>query len=302
MAETNLEQIQGFLNVTPDEEIFNGISELLEGQDVPGFDEFAVLLSLPDEQFEVLSELMLVELEKALMNPQDRLLLQEAMRKDGKTGMDFINMQQTLMEEIENKVGDKISPLKLDFLKRMMTMITNVFSQIDGMAGEIVSIPIELSKHAIAPTYANEGDGAMDIYALEDYTINPGETKLIKTGIKVAIPRGYALLIQPRSGQSLKTKLRVANTPGLIDSGYRNEIGIILENIESPITDIEYEFNEDGKVIIDSILHGKSYTIEKGQRVAQMRLVHIPTVNWTPVNNILEIEGDRGGGFGSSGK
>ena len=52
----------------------------------------------------------------------------------------------------------------------------------------------------------------------EDYTINPGETKLIKTGIKVAIPRGYALLIQPRSGQSLKTKLRVANTPGLIDS------------------------------------------------------------------------------------
>lgn len=302
MAETNIEQIQDFLNVTPNEEIFNGITELLEGQDVPGFDEFAVLLSLPDEQFEVLSELMLVEFEKALMNPQDRLLLQEAMRKDGKTGMDFINMQQSLMEEIENKVGDKISPLKLNFLKRMMTMITNVFSQIDGMAGEIVSIPIELSEHAVAPTYANEGDGAMDIYALEDYTINPGETKLIKTGIKVAIPRGYALLIQPRSGQSLKTKLRVANTPGLIDSGYRNEIGIILENIESPIADIEYNFDENGKIIIDSILHGKPYTIEKGQRVAQMRLVHIPTVNWTPVNNILEIEGDRGGGFGSSGK
>lgn len=218
MADKNIGQMQDFLNVNPDEEIFNEISELLEGQDILGLDEFAVLLALPDEQFEALSELVLTELEKAFMNPQDRLLLQNAMRKDGKTGLDFINIQQSLIEEIENKIKDKVSPIKLDFLKRTMTMITNVFSQIDGMAGEIVSIPIELSEGATAPTYANEGDGAMDIYALEDYTINPGETKLIKTGIKVAIPRGYALLIQPRSGQSLKTKLRVANTPGLIDS------------------------------------------------------------------------------------
>lgn len=302
MADTNIEQRQDFLNVSPDEEIFNEISELLEGQDIPGLDEFAVLLALPDEQFEVLSELVLIELEKALMNPQDRLLLQNAMRKDGKTGLDFINVQQSLIEEIENKIKDKVSPIKLDFLKRTMTMITNVFSQIDGMAGEIVSIPIELSEGATAPTYANEGDGAMDIYALEDYTINPGETKLIKTGIKVAIPRGYALLIQPRSGQSLKTKLRVANSPGLIDSLYRGEVGVIMENIESPITDIEYKFDENGKIIINSILHGKPYVVEKGQRIAQMRLVHVPVVNWTPVNNILEIEGNRGGGFGSSGK
>lgn len=302
MADKNIEQMQDFLTINPDEEIFNEISELLERQNIPGFDEFAILLALPDEQFEVLSELVLTELEKAFMNPQDRLLLQKAMRQDGKTGLDFINIQQSLIDEIEDKIKDKVSPIKLDFLKRTMTMITNVFSQIDGMAGEIVSIPIELSEGAIAPTYANESDGAMDIYALEDYTINPGETKLIKTGIKVAIPRGYALLIQPRSGQSLKTKLRVANTPGLIDSGYRDEIGIIMENIESPIADIEYTFNKNGNIVINSILHGKPYVVEKGQRIAQMRLVHVPAVNWTPVNNILEIEGNRGGGFGSSGK
>ena len=197
MTDTNMEQMQDFSNVNPDEEVFNEISELLEGQDISGLDEFAVLLALPDEQFEVLSELVLIELEKALMNPQDRLLLQKAMRQDGKTGLDFINVQQSLIEEIENKVKDKISPIKLDFLKRTMTMITNVFSQIDGMAGEIVSIPIELSEGATAPTYANEGDGAMDIYALEDYTINPGETKLIKTGIKVLVASLVILHLLP---------------------------------------------------------------------------------------------------------
>ena len=84
--------------------------------------------------------------------------------------------------------------------------------------------------------------------------------------------------------------------------GYRDEIGIIIENIESPIADIEYKFNKGGDIIINSILHGKPYVVEKGQRIAQMRLVHVPVVNWTPVNNILEIEGNSGGGFGSSGK
>ena len=89
--------------------------------------------------------------------------------------------------------------------------------------------------------------------------------------------------------------------------GYRDEIGVIIENIEQPIQDINYHFyggdsTTKPQIIIDSILHGKSYTLEKGQRIAQMRLVHVPAVNWTPVNNILEIEGNRGGGFGSSGK
>ena len=97
MADTNMGQMQDFLNVSPDEEIFHEISELLEGQDMLGLDEFAVLLALPDEQFEVLSELVLIELEKALMNPQDRLLLQNAMRKDSKTGLDFINVQHSLI-------------------------------------------------------------------------------------------------------------------------------------------------------------------------------------------------------------
>ena len=66
------------------------------------------------------------------------------------------------------------------------------------------------------PEYAHIDDSGMDLYALEDYTIHPGETKLIPTGLKFAIPNGYELQIRPKSGRCLKTKLRVANTPATI--------------------------------------------------------------------------------------
>ena len=141
----------------------------------------------------------------------------------------------------------------------------------------------------------------MDVYALEDITVNPGETVLVKTGLKVAIPVGYELQVRPKSGRALKTKLRVANTPGTIDSGYRDEIGVIIENIEHPIQDIEYEFDEHGTPIIKSILHGKSYTINKGDKFAQLVLNEVPHVAFYKVDNINEIKGDRGGGFGSTG-
>ena len=151
------------------------------------------------------------------------------------------------------------------------------------------------------PAYAHKTDAGLDIYAKEEITINPGETKIIGTGIKMAIPEGYAILIQPRSGQSVKTKLRIANTPGLIDSGYRDEIGVIIENIESPFKDIEYDFDDNGEIHIKSILHGQSYTIAEGQRFAQMRLVQVPKAEFIKVESVGEIGEDRGGGFGSTG-
>ena len=135
----------------------------------------------------------------------------------------------------------------------------------------------------------------------EDINISPGETILIKTGLKVAIPVGYELQVRPKSGISLKTKLRVANTPGTIDSGYRDEIGIIIENIEQPIQDISYHFGTNNEIVIDSILHGKTYSIEKGQKIAQLVLNKISKANFILVDTVNEIEGDRGGGFGSTG-
>lgn len=271
--------------------LMDQILDVLEGTNI-GVDELAAFISLPDEQFDILSGLILEELQKSMHRPSDRILLQEAMREKGYTVEQIANMHDDLMAEIDAHLINAMPQNRIDFIKQVMTIITNMFSEAEGTAKAIINIPIEVMEHGIMPTYAHDGDAAMDIYATEDVTIAPGETALIKTGIKVAIPRGYALLIQPRSGQSLKTKLRVANTPGLIDSGYRDEIGIIIDNIDQTKINVDNKGN----------LYARSFAIEKGQRIAQMRLVEVPTINWLPVENILEIEGDRGGGFGSSGK
>ena len=123
---------------------------------------------------------------------------------------------------------------------------------------------------------------------------------MIPIGIKVDIPIGYGLLIQPRSGLSRKSKIRIPNTPGLIDSDYHEEIGVIIENIDPPVKDIQLELGDNGE-IIDGTLHGSSFTIGKGERFAQMRLVEIPLVNWLPVSSLGSFKDDHGKGFGGTG-
>ena len=81
---------------------------------------------------------------------------------------------------------------------------------------------------AVIPTYANDGDAGMDLYAAEEVIIEPGRAALVPVGIKLAIPYGYEVQIRPRSGISLKTPLRVPNAPGTIDSGYRDEVNVII--------------------------------------------------------------------------
>ena len=83
---------------------------------------------------------------------------------------------------------------------------------------------------AIIPVYAKEGDAGMDVCAAIGADIYPGQTIIIPTGLKLAIPTGYEIQVRPRSGLSYKTFLRIANSPGTIDSGYRDELGIIISN------------------------------------------------------------------------
>ena len=98
---------------------------------------------------------------------------------------------------------------------------------------------------------------------------------------------------------SRKTKLRIANTPGLIDSDYHEEIGVIVENIDPPLKD--YSVDYDGATLLQGPLYGSSFTIGKGERFAQMRLVEVPLINWLPVSSLGEFENDHGKGFGSTG-
>lgn len=266
-----------------------------------GFASIAALLSLSDESFDIISETFILELEKQLNDSNIRLDLINNLKQKGITIEQVEDSLDKILEAIDEELSH-IPQSRRDFLKRIITLGYNAIIESSGSVKKIISIPIELcNENAKIPTYANDTDAGLDIYALEDITINPGETVLVKTGLKVAIPIGYELQVRPKSGRSLKTKLRVANTPGTIDSGYRDEIGVILENIEHPIQDIDYEFDEKGNIIIKSILHGKSYFIAKGEKFAQLVLNEVPHVSFYEVDNIGEIEGDRGGGFGSTG-
>lgn len=261
----------------------------------------AGILSLPDDLFEVISEAFISEYEKQLMDSNNRMLLAMSLEKEGVTSENYTELFNMVFESIDNELKD-LPQNRKDFLKRIFIVSGNAISNSTNNALKNIIIPIELChKDAKIPTYANMTDAGVDIYALEDIQILPGETKLIKTGLKVAVPAGYELQVRPKSGVSLRTKLRVANTPGTIDSGYRDEIGVIIENVESPIQDISYHFDDDGKPIIDSILHGRVFMITKGEKFAQLVLNEVPHIIFHQVDNIGKIEGDRGGGFGSTG-
>ncbi len=150
---------------------------------------------------------------------------------------------------------------------------------------------------AVIPKYANNGDAGMDIYAAEDVTVEPGKSVLVPTGLKMAIPYGYEVQIRPRSGISYKTPLRVPNSPGTIDCGYRDEVNVIIYNASlredaSP----ESPFTLDDK----GCKHG-TYIIRKGDRVAQMVFAKVEYCEPVIVESVAGIGENRGGGFGSTG-
>ena len=146
---------------------------------------------------------------------------------------------------------------------------------------KMITIPVEIChKNARIPTYAHDDDAGFDFYLPDDLEIEPHQTVIAKVGLKMAVPVGYELQVRPRSGMSFKTGLRVANAPGTIDSGYRDEIGIICWN------------TSDEKLVLKA-----------GDRIAQGVLNEIPRGQFHIVEDITKVVGaNRNGGFGSSGK
>lgn len=160
-----------------------------------------------------------------------------------------------------------------------------------------IEVFIEICREgAVLPSYARSGDAGMDVCAAEEVTIKPGETVIIPTGLKMAIPEGYEIQVRPRSGISFKTPLRVSNSPGTIDSGYRDELGIIMSNTSSVCC------NKEELLPLDSKGNKMgTYKINKGDRVAQIVLQVVPRMKLTVVDSVKDIGTNRGGGFGSTG-
>jgi dUTP pyrophosphatase len=129
------------------------------------------------------------------------------------------------------------------------------------------------------PVPAHLGDAGLDLYAREDAVIPArGGRLLMPTGVAVAIPHGYMGLAVPRSGLALKHGITLVNTPGIIDSGYRGELKVVMIN-----TDPEHD-----------------YEVKRGDRVAQLIISRYDNVTWTEVSVLSGF--DRGGGFGHSGR
>ena len=129
------------------------------------------------------------------------------------------------------------------------------------------------------PVPAHLGDAGLDLYAREDAVIPArGGRLLMPTGVAVAIPHGYMGLAVPRSGLALKHGITLVNTPGIIDSGYRGELKVVMIN-----TDPELD-----------------YEVKRGDRVAQLIISRYDNVTWTEVTELGGL--DRGGGFGHSGR
>ena len=136
-----------------------------------------------------------------------------------------------------------------------------------------------LDKELPLPTYAHAGDAGLDLLAAEDVTLRPGARTAIPTGVAVAIPDGYAGFVHARSGRALKEGLALVNAPGLIDSGYRGEIKVIVVNLD-PSSDID---------------------VKRGDKIAQLVIQPFAQAEVAEVDELRDSS--RGvGGFGSTGR
>ncbi|MFA7332330.1 MAG: dUTP diphosphatase [Candidatus Delongbacteria bacterium] len=146
----------------------------------------------------------------------------------------------------------------------------------------MIRVLVECLPHAEGlplPAYQTAGSAALDLHAalVEDLLLPPGATRLLPTGLKVAVPAGFELQIRPRSGLALKHRLAVLNSPGTIDSDYRGEVQVILSNFGA-----------------------EPFTVTRGMRICQAVLARVERLEWEPVERVPDTE--RGaGGFGHTG-
>lgn len=142
----------------------------------------------------------------------------------------------------------------------------------------MMELPLRrLHDDAVLPTQAYPGDAGLDLSADEQIELGPGERAVVGTGLAVAIPEGHAGFVQPRSGLAAEHGITILNAPGLIDSGYRGELRVVLHNTD----------------------RATPFTVEPGMRIAQLVVLPVAAFKLAEVEALPESE--RGGrGFGSS--
>jgi dUTP pyrophosphatase len=135
-----------------------------------------------------------------------------------------------------------------------------------------------LHELAQAPSYAHHGDAGADLVCVEDVSLQPGERRLVPTGVAIALPAGYVGLVHPRSGLAAKNGIGIVNSPGTIDSGYRGELKICLINLDPNDT----------------------VNLPAGSRIAQLVIQEVTTASFIHVQELDDTERSDSG-FGSTG-
>lgn len=168
---------------------------------------------------------------------------------------------------------------KRDLLLGLFNMLYSIFDEaVEKYHNYNIDLPMTLEEGAREPSYAHDTDAAADLYAADDMILPAhSQSNMVRTGVHIQLPEGWAALVLPRSSMGLKTGLRLSNSVGLIDADYRGPIGVIYDNISD-----------------------SDYTIHAGDRIAQLLVVPSYRFKGKVVEELTETE--RGeGGFGSSG-
>jgi dUTP pyrophosphatase len=244
-----------------------------------GIDSIMEIMDLPDKQFDA----MFPELKKAIGEIYDDEIAVEKtlndMRKLNVSRTQFMQEAEqlkTLINDIEN--DNALSKNKKELLTTVLYEAVKLTEMaIENPRERIVVKYVKVNENAKIPTYAHDSDAGADIYAAEDVEIKPHETVIIKTGLKVEIPEGYMINFVPRSGMSYKTPLRIPNAPAVIDSHFRGEMGVIMENTGN-----------------------LTQKISAGDRIAQMLIMPVPMIYFKEVEELSETDRAEGG-FGSTG-
>ena len=247
------------------------------------------IMAIEDEKFALAQDLALQAITMTLSGSQADYQIGQAVAANKAAGisrsqmMDYNELlKDTLYNLIQNGYKTRYSnPNKQEFLDSFYSLVekyTDKMIQFWDLETPTIYVQ-KLHENAKLPSYASGGDQGADIYACEDITIPANSFgTIVKTGLAMAIPFGWAIAIRPRSGMSHKTRMRISNTPGTVDTNYKDEIGVIVDNFS----------NEE-------------YKIKMGDRIAQFVLEKNYQGNFVETNNVHEHGEDRGGGFGHTG-
>lgn len=252
----------------------------------PLMDAVTAILEIPDAALENNSGIA-EELKKVINSSFDDNLREESIKavidEFKAQGMTRLQVRETVADNRAGLEGfiDSLSPSpkKREIIESMFSVFYDIFNEVDQryLAYDI-ELPIMLEEGAQVPTYAHDSDVAADLYAAEDIIIKPHTYgNMVRTGVHIGLPEGWVAFILPRSSIGFKTPLRLSNSMGVIDSGYRGPLGVLYDNTSD-----------------------SEYVITAGDRIAQL-LVRPSYRFKAKIVDSLDVTDRNEGGFGSTG-